>query len=66
MVSDVLRDLHTDLGRTIVWVEQFVAHVLEMADIVYILGRGRVMWAGEPSELQASPVLQKTYLGGSA
>ena len=39
---------------------------LAIADIVYILGRGRVAWAGEPSELRASPVLRKTYLGGAA
>jgi len=49
-----------------VWVEQYAARVLAVADVVYILGRGRVVWTGEPSELRASPVLQKTYLGGVA
>jgi branched-chain amino acid transport system ATP-binding protein len=66
MVSDVLRDLHASLGRTIVWVEQYAARVLDLADVVYILGRGRVVWAGDPSEVRASAVLQKTYLGGAA
>jgi branched-chain amino acid transport system ATP-binding protein len=65
-ISDTLAHLHTDLGRTIVWVEQYAARVLALADIVYILGRGRIAWAGEPSELRASPVLRKTYLGGAA
>ncbi len=58
------RHLHTERGRTIVWVEQYAARVLAVADVVYILGRGRVVWAGEPSELRASPVLVRTYLGG--
>jgi branched-chain amino acid transport system ATP-binding protein len=65
-ISDTLAHLHSDLGRTIVWVEQYAARVLALADIVYILGRGRIAWAGEPSELRASPVLRKTYLGGAA
>jgi branched-chain amino acid transport system ATP-binding protein len=65
MVEQTLRHLHSDRGRTIVWVEQYAARVLGLADIVYILGRGRVVWAGEPFELKASPVLIRSYLGGS-
>jgi branched-chain amino acid transport system ATP-binding protein len=66
MIGDTLRHLHAERGRTIVWVEQYVSRVLELAEIVYIMGRGRVVWAGEPAELRASPVLIKTYLGGTA
>jgi branched-chain amino acid transport system ATP-binding protein len=65
VIESTLRHLHDGLGRTIVWVEQYAAHVLARADIVYILGRGRVVWAGEPAELKASPVLVRSYLGGS-
>ena len=65
MVERTLRHLHSDRGRTIVWVEQYAIRVLGLADIVYILGRGRVVWAGEPAELKASPVLVRSYLGGS-
>jgi branched-chain amino acid transport system ATP-binding protein len=64
MIDSTLRHLHSERGRTIVWVEQYVSRVLALAEIVYILGRGRVVWAGEPGELRASPVLIKTYLGG--
>jgi branched-chain amino acid transport system ATP-binding protein len=64
MVEDTLRHLHSERGRTIVWVEQYAARVLAVADVVYILGKGRVVWAGEPSELRASPVLIRSYLGG--
>ncbi len=66
MVEQTLRVLHSERGRTIVWVEQYASRVLAMADVIYILGRGRVVWAGEPSELTASPVLVRTYLGGSS
>jgi branched-chain amino acid transport system ATP-binding protein len=65
MVEETLRDLHGRRGTAIVWVEQYAARVLSLADVVYILGRGQVVWAGEPGELQASPVLTRTYLGGS-
>jgi branched-chain amino acid transport system ATP-binding protein len=52
--------------RTVLWVEQYASHVLRRADLVYILGRGRVVWAGEPAELRASPVLVRSYLGGAS
>jgi branched-chain amino acid transport system ATP-binding protein len=65
LVAQTLADLHAD-GHTIVWVEQYASRVLELADVVYILGRGRVQWAGEPAELRASPVLVRSYLGGAS
>jgi branched-chain amino acid transport system ATP-binding protein len=64
MVERTLRHLHEERNRTVVWVEQYAARVLAIADIIYILGRGRVVWAGEPAELRASPVLVRSYLGG--
>jgi branched-chain amino acid transport system ATP-binding protein len=41
-----------DAGRTIVLVEQYVTYALELADVCYVLAKGRVAWAGEPSELR--------------
>ena len=66
MIEETLHDIHARGGKTILWVEQYAAHVLARADIVYVLGRGSVVWAGEPSELRASPVLVRSYLGGGA
>jgi branched-chain amino acid transport system ATP-binding protein len=63
MIEETLHDLHVRGGKTVLWVEQYASHVLARADIVYILGRGRVVWAGEPAELRASPVLIRSYLG---
>jgi branched-chain amino acid transport system ATP-binding protein len=43
-----------DAGRTIVLVEQYLTYALELADLCYILAKGRVAWAGEPGELKRS------------
>jgi branched-chain amino acid transport system ATP-binding protein len=66
MIEQTLHDLHAAAGKTIVWVEQYASHVLARADFVYILGRGKVQWAGEPDELRASPVLVQSYLGDAS
>lgn len=44
-----------EAGRTIVLVEQYLTYALELADLCYVLAKGRVVWAGEPSELRNSP-----------
>jgi branched-chain amino acid transport system ATP-binding protein len=38
-------------GTTVVLVEQYLSDALRLADIVYVLARGEVAFAGEPSEL---------------
>jgi branched-chain amino acid transport system ATP-binding protein len=44
-----------EAGRTIVLVEQYLTYALELADLCYVLAKGRVAWAGEPAELRHSP-----------
>jgi len=39
-------------GRTIVLVEQYLTHALRLADLCYVLAKGRVAWCGEPGELR--------------
>ena len=39
-------------GITIILVEQFLTHALAHADVCYVISRGAVSWAGEPSELR--------------
>jgi len=65
-INDTLRLLHENEQRTILMVEQYATHALRVADVVYILGRGKLVWAGEPDELRASKVLVESYLGGNA
>jgi branched-chain amino acid transport system ATP-binding protein len=44
-----------DAGRTIVLVEQYLKYALELADLCYVVAKGSVAWAGEPSELRHLP-----------
>jgi len=63
MLFETLARLHAEEGATILLVEQYATHALRLADLVYILNRGQLVWAGEPDELRASKVLVETYLG---
>jgi branched-chain amino acid transport system ATP-binding protein len=47
---DVVRDLALG-GTTVVLVEQYLSDALRLADVVYVLSRGEVAFAGEPAEL---------------
>jgi branched-chain amino acid transport system ATP-binding protein len=38
--------------RLIVLVEQYIVEALALADLVYVLDRGRLRFAGEPTELE--------------
>ena len=39
-------------GVTVVLVEQYLSDALRLADLVYVLSRGEVAFAGEPAELE--------------
>jgi branched-chain amino acid transport system ATP-binding protein len=51
-------------GLTIVLVEQYLTYALRLADICYVLTKGRVAFVGEPAELAGSDALAGAYLGG--
>jgi len=44
-------------GCTIVLVEQYLGYALRLADIVYVIAKGRVTFVGEPSEITEEGVL---------
>jgi branched-chain amino acid transport system ATP-binding protein len=50
-------------GMTIVLVEQYLTYALRLADICYVLAKGRIEFVGEPSELRDSEALASSYLG---
>ena len=50
-------------GLTIVLVEQYLTYALRLADICYVLAKGRIEFVGEPSELRDSEALASSYLG---
>jgi branched-chain amino acid transport system ATP-binding protein len=41
-------------GRTVLLVEQYLTYALQLADLCYVLAKGRVAWRGDPSELRGS------------
>ncbi len=50
-------------GMTIVMVEQYLTYALRLADIIYVLSKGRIEFVGEPCELRDSEALASSYLG---
>jgi branched-chain amino acid transport system ATP-binding protein len=52
-------------GASLLLVEQYVTRALAIADYVYLLNRGQVVFAGEPTELDAADVF-KAYVGADA
>jgi branched-chain amino acid transport system ATP-binding protein len=52
-------------GTTILLVEQYLTHALQLADICYVLSKGEVAFAGEPNELRDPNVVSR-YLGVAA
>jgi branched-chain amino acid transport system ATP-binding protein len=51
-------------GTALLLVEQYVTRALAMADYVYILKKGRIVFAGEPVELDAQDVFRE-YVGAA-
>ncbi|HEY7241748.1 MAG TPA: ABC transporter ATP-binding protein [Burkholderiales bacterium] len=64
MVFEILSDLQSREGKTIVMVEQNAKKGLEFADIGYVLVAGEVALAGTGRELLANPEVGKLFLGG--
>ena len=69
LVIDRILAVAADLcsgGMAILLVEQLVEKALRRANYCYLMETGRIAAAGTPEEIQASDVLQRTYLGGHA
>jgi len=60
---DVVAQLARD-GTTVVLVDQYLAEVLRLADVVYVLARGEIAFAGEPAELAGKPLPGYVANGG--
>lgn len=50
-------------GTTLLIVEQFLTYALRLADICHIVAKGRVVFTGEPDELNEEGALLGSYLG---
>ena len=62
-IFEFLRRLAAE-GASLLLVEQYVHRALEEADYVYLLNRGRVVFAGEPAELADDGVFDR-YVGAA-
>jgi branched-chain amino acid transport system ATP-binding protein len=63
-ILEVLSVLEAE-GRSMLIVEQYVERAIELADYVYILNKGRIVFVGEPDQCATGAVFEQ-YLGGAA
>ncbi len=61
-VGDVLRELKQQ-GLSMLLVEQNLRLALKLADRIYVLSKGRVVFDGSPQELAAAEHIQYRHLG---
>jgi ABC-type branched-subunit amino acid transport system ATPase component len=55
-----------NFGSTVLLVEQRAKAALRISDHTYVLGGGRVVLEGAPSDLQNNPIFVESFLGGGA
>jgi len=62
-VFEIIKDINKD-GTTILLVEQNAGKSLAISDRAYVLENGQIVLSGTGSELAASEMVRKAYLGG--
>jgi ABC-type branched-subunit amino acid transport system ATPase component/ABC-type branched-subunit amino acid transport system permease subunit len=63
LLFSLTRQLHRDLGLTVLLVEHYVRAVLEHCDLIHVLSRGEVVATGTPGEVANHPDVRSEYLG---
>ncbi len=61
-VREILEELRGD-GLSVLLVEQHLGLALAVADRIYVLNKGRVVFEGPPDQLRAEPAVREQYLG---
>jgi branched-chain amino acid transport system ATP-binding protein len=67
LVIDQIYEVITNLqkeGLTILLIEENADRIVGVADRVYLLDDGKLVWQGSTDELAASEGVLATYLGG--
>src|SRR5581483_1064946 len=59
----VIRDLKENEGQTILLIEQSLPLALSLADYVYVMNKGAIVFEGLPEELESAQTVHATYLG---
>ena len=62
-VFEIIKDINRD-GTTVLLVEQNAGKSLAISDRAYVLENGKIVLSGTGSELAASEMVRKAYLGG--
>ncbi|MEV0690085.1 ABC transporter ATP-binding protein [Streptomyces sp. NPDC050388] len=62
-LTDLIRSLHRDEGRTVMLVEHHMEVVLGLADRVAVMHHGQLLAAAAPAEVMANATVQQAYLG---
>jgi branched-chain amino acid transport system ATP-binding protein len=62
LLIDAIRALKGE-GQTILLVEQDISVALELADVIYVMSKGTIVFSGSPAELQDNVAVQSRYLG---
>ena len=66
LVIDQIYDVITKLqreGLSLLIVEENASRIIDVAERLYLLDDGKLVWQGSPQELQASEGVISTYLG---
>lgn len=68
MVDRVMTQVRriADFGIAVLMVEQNAEAALSVADDVYLMQRGEIMWTGTAKEAKADPAVIKAFLGDAA
>ena len=60
-VANVIQEIHRS-GVSVLLVEQSMDVVLDLADAVFIMNKGEIVFRGTPEELRARPDVREQYL----
>lgn len=63
-IYDAVREMRNQ-GRSLLIVEQYVGRALALADYVYVLHKGQVVFVGEPGQCQHNEIFER-YMGSAA
>ena len=66
VLDEPTANLAPAIAASVLVVEQRARAVLEISDRTYVLGGGRLLMEGTPSELSSSPEFVESFLGGGA